>query len=599
MEHREGARGEFPLVCGVHEVSVGVLLGREGNLALRLDVEGKSVAGLQGEFAQAFAAAGALGLHVRFGELRHGRRIAAQERAVLAVDGVFPRSAGEIVHLRERTVEVADETRAAEVVGVGREARFHVDDALRVERVVDFGGAERAGAARLDNGEAVFLHHLDFTLRFEARVRVAEAVVLDPAVVVVAEALAVGQHLAAVEGEARELCRFVVEGQLHAAVADFRFVESSRLHHFGCLRVGLQRTERCAAGEFVLAVSHGVAGLGEALVGGMGHHEVEQHFLPGGLGLGEFHLRELQREREAVARCHAGQADGLCPRPVAVEERLVAEREFVEGVEGVGVFQLYADRVGTRVGFEQAELDVLVGRLHLSQLRALLAGGGQDAVGAEVALVRAGEVVARVEAEDALLDFLRFVDGLVHPVPDAAADGRIAVLNDVPVFREVADGVAHGVGILAEEHRLVHVRRVAVHPSHARVHLRVEVGETSAAEAAVGAGALVVDGAAVEAFGRVVAGAEVLAVACLVAEAPHYYRGMVAVAQDHAVDTVHEGRHPRLAVGDALVRVVLEVSFVAGVEAVVVVHGIHAGVVGVVRGADGVDVVLLHEEHVA
>ena len=99
--------------------------------------------------------------------------------------------------------------------------------------------------------------------------------------------------------------------------------------------------------------------------------------------------------------------------------------------------------------------------------------------------MRAGEVVARVEAEDALLDFLRLVDGLVHPVPDAAADGRIAVLDDVPVFREVADGVAHGVGILAEEHRLVHVRRVAVHPSHARVHLRVEVGETSAAEAAV------------------------------------------------------------------------------------------------------------------
>ena len=48
-----------------------------------------------------------------------------------------------------------------------------------------------------------------------------------------------------------------------------------------------------------------------------------------------------------------------------------------------------------------------------------------------------------------------------------------------------------------------------------------------------------------------------------------------------------------------MISVVFEVGFVAGVQAVVVVHGVHLGLVGIVRGADGVDVVLLHERYVA
>ena len=43
---------------------------------------------------------------------------------------------------------------------------------------------------------------------------------------------------------------------------------------------------------------------------------------------------------------------------------------------------------------------------------------------------------------------------------------------------------------------------------------------------------------------------------------------------------------------------ILEVGLVAAVESVVVKHGIHAGRIGIVTGADGVDVVALHEQHI-
>ena len=43
---------------------------------------------------------------------------------------------------------------------------------------------------------------------------------------------------------------------------------------------------------------------------------------------------------------------------------------------------------------------------------------------------------------------------------------------------------------------------------------------------------------------------------------------------------------------------VLEVGLIAAVESVVVKHGIHACRIGIVAGADGVDVVALHEQHI-
>ena len=231
-----------------------------------------------------------------------------------------------------------------------------------------------------------------------------------------------------------------------------------------------------------------------------------------------------------------------------------------------------------------------------------MAQGIDHAVAAEVALVRTGEVVAGAQAATvgAGLDLGGLIDGLVHPVPDAEAHDGGAVHREIDVLAHVAGAVAHGMGHLADEHGAVEGVAVAVHPVHAGVHLGIDVGEAVAAVTLAVARALVVDGAGgVEAVGQVVAVLEVAAAAGFVTQTPEDDGGMVAVAAHHAVDAVLEGGNPRRAVGDALVGMVLEVGFVHDVKAVVVEHGIHRGVVGIVGRAYGVDVSLLHELHIA
>ena len=46
-----------------------------------------------------------------------------------------------------------------------------------------------------------------------------------------------------------------------------------------------------------------------------------------------------------------------------------------------------------------------------------------------------------------------FSETLVCPVPNKSSDKAFVRADGVPVFLKVADGVAHGVGILAEDHR--------------------------------------------------------------------------------------------------------------------------------------------------
>ena len=135
-------------------------------------------------------------------------------------------------------------------------------------------------------------------------------------------------------------------------------------------------------------------------------------------------------------------------------------------------------------------------------------------------------------------DGLRVDDGLVHPVPDAAADTEVAILDDVPVFLEVAKAVTHSVSIFAHEEGLVALvaGRFSLHVSQCGVHNGVDVGPLRAAR--VGR-AFVVDGAWVEGAHSVVGSREVAAYAALVAQGPEDDGGVVAVAQhsaDAAVD---------------------------------------------------------------
>ena len=84
----------------------------------------------------------------------------------------------------------------------------------------------------------------------------------------------------------------------------------------------------------------------------------------------------------------------------------------------------------------------------------------------------AREVVASAEASlvGASLDFRRFVNGLVNPVPDGHANDARARLGALTIFRHVASGAAHGVCHFADEHRLVEGVAILVHPTHSRIH---------------------------------------------------------------------------------------------------------------------------------
>ena len=188
-------------------------------------------------------------------------------------------------------------------------------------------------------------------------------------------------------------------------------------------------------------------------------------------------------------------------------------------------------------------------RLHLLEFRTLFARTGQDAVAHEVALVRAGIVVARVQTAEALLHFFGIVDALIHPVPNGTTHTRIARFDSVPIFAEVTDSVAHGVGVFANKHRFVHVVAIFLHPRDVGVHLRIEIREAFATEGTTNARSFVVHGArGIHLLRQIIAGTEILPVAALVAQTPHHDRGMVVITRHHFADAVFERRNPTLQV---------------------------------------------------
>ena len=191
----------------------------------------------------------------------------------------------------------------------------------------------------------------------------------------------------------------------------------------------------------------------------------------------------------------------------------------------------------------------LVDALHLCEFGCPGAVGRDDTIVEEVALVGTGIVVAAhvlVEAVDLGLtaeDGLRVDDGLVHPVPDAAADTEVAIFDDVPVFLEVAKAVAHGVSIFAHEEGLVTLVAggFSLHIGQRGIHDGVDVRPLRAARVSR---AFVVDGAWIEGAHSVVGSRKVAAYAALVAQGPEDDGGVVAVAQHGADAAVHKLAFP-------------------------------------------------------
>ena len=153
-------------------------------------------------------------------------------------------------------------------------------------------------------------------------------------------------------------------------------------------------------------------------------------------------------------------------------------------------------------------------------------------------------------------------------------------------------------GVFADEHRLVERVDILIHPFHTWIHLRIEIAEAVAAKFFSVARSFVVDGTAVQTTGRIVAGLEIAAASGFVTQAPEDDRRMVAVAQHHSVDAVHKGGNPRRHVADRLVGMVFEVGLIHRIKSEVIEHGVHLGRVRIMGGTDGIDVVLLHQQHV-
>src|SRR5699024_9883902 len=72
--------------------------------------------------------------------------------------------------------------------------------------------------------------------------------------------------------------------------------------------------------------------------------------------------------------------------------------------------------------------------------------------------------------------------GLVHPVPDEAAQHVVAGTDGIPVLLDVAHGVAHGVVVLA--HHIGHVLPgLALDGAHGGIHVTAHIGAVGSVRA--------------------------------------------------------------------------------------------------------------------
>ena len=210
----------------------------------------------------------------------------------------------------------------------------------------------------------------------------------------------------------------------------------------------------------------------------------------------------------------------------------VMEVVFVEIGEREIIAYLY-DR-GCRVEVE--ELDVLIHLPHFLGLRLDAAVGIYYAVDTEVAVGR-GAVLAVVAAVCPVFTAVSGLGGksLVYPVPNTAALQDGVFLDDVPVILEIAEAVAHGMGIFAEDERAGHFGVLCVFLDtggtvvHGAEDVRVPFQQ----------GAFVLHGTAVQCFQRIVGDVEVQAVSRFVAKRPGDDARMVLVALVHVHGAVY------------------------------------------------------------
>ena len=201
-------------------------------------------------------------------------------------------------------------------------------------------------------------------------------------------------------------------------------------------------------------------------------------------------------------------------------------------------------------------------------------------------------------------------DGLVDVVPDEATLVGGDLLRQVGVPLLAAEGVAHGVAVLAADGGPGAVLRQHVpDPLGRKIHAAEDVGGLRVP--GIVDDALIVDGAAVHPVKIPAGGQEILSAGGLVAQGPDQHRRVVLVPLVHGLRPAEDHGLPAgIVPGDVLLppdlphvheppgAVGLKVHLVDDIQPVSVAQAVEGGLVGVVAGADGVDVAALHGDHI-
>ena len=183
----------------------------------------------------------------------------------------------------------------------------------------------------------------------------------------------------------------------------------------------------------------------------------------------------------------------------------------------IGEREIIADFHGGSLLVEVEELDVLVDLPHLFRLRFDTAVGVYHAVDAEIA-VGGSAVLAIIAAIGPVFTAVVCLGGkaLVYPVPDTAALEDGIFFDDIPVVLEVAETVAHGMGILAKNEGTRHllVPGILLQIGRGSIHRAVDV------RIPFQQCAFILDGTAVERLQGVVGDVEIQSVSGFVAQRP-------------------------------------------------------------------------------
>ena len=257
--------------------------------------------------------------------------------------------------------------------------------------------------------------------RIHTVVGIALTVVFDETEVRVIEIQSMAEHLLAVDEQRMEFCTAFVEDQLHTAGRNHRLTVFAHIDHFERTSSRSGKSATRGEGELHqrLFVAFGTPICRRAAIG----IDIEHHFVAVTNGASaQIGLRQLHFHLNTVGGSDGRQSHALRADHVTVAQHGSAEIKVAQIREHITVAHHQARYVALLVYVRQAELHKLVRRLHFFEFRALFARTGQDAVAHEVALVRAGIIITRVQTAESLFHFFGIVDALVDPVPNGTTD---------------------------------------------------------------------------------------------------------------------------------------------------------------------------------